>query len=176
MTMRPQAALVIVRPEHVAEHILVGARPCLRPNPAKLRRLGAFAHGNEPNLGALLDLVALGTVADVVRLDQVNRILVAQGLSRIRNGRAHPGIAALFAVAGRDAARATAFDLGFVAGPRLNAAGRITELRRVRVREASLRNSALRSTIFVYASRRFGPSRLAAQRAAIVANSAVSKI
>ena len=95
---------------------------------AKLRQRGAFAHGAEPNLGALLDLVALGTVADVVRLDQVNRILVAQGLSRIRNGRAHPGIAALFAVAGRDAARATAFDLGFVAGPRLNAAGRLADM------------------------------------------------
>jgi single-stranded-DNA-specific exonuclease len=95
---------------------------------AALRRRGAFAHGTEPNLGALLDLVALGTVADVVRLDQVNRILVAQGLARIRNGRAHPGIAALFTVAGRDAARATAFDLGFVAGPRLNAAGRLADM------------------------------------------------
>jgi single-stranded-DNA-specific exonuclease len=95
---------------------------------AELRRRGAFAHGREPNLGALLDLVALGTVADVVRLDQVNRILVAQGLARIRNSRAHPGIAALFSVAGRDAARATAFDLGFVAGPRLNAAGRLADM------------------------------------------------
>src|SRR5437773_4474805 len=95
---------------------------------AELRRRGVFAHGREPNLGALLDLVALGTVADVVRLDQVNRILVAQGLARIRNGRAHPGIAALFTVAGRDGARATAFDLGFVAGPRLNAAGRLADM------------------------------------------------
>ena len=95
---------------------------------AELRRRRAFAHGSEPNLAALLDLVALGTVADVVRLDQVNRILVAQGLARIRNGRAHPGIAALFAVAGRDATRATAFDLGFVAGPRLNAAGRLADM------------------------------------------------
>ena len=95
---------------------------------AEIRRRGTFAHGREPNLGVLLDLVALGTVADVVRLDQVNRILVAQGLERIRSGRAHPGIAALFTVAGRDAARATAFDLGFVAGPRLNAAGRLADM------------------------------------------------
>ncbi|HEY3179545.1 MAG TPA: single-stranded-DNA-specific exonuclease RecJ [Casimicrobiaceae bacterium] len=95
---------------------------------AALRRRGAFIHGAEPNLATLLDLVALGTVADVVRLDHVNRILVAQGLARIRNGRARPGIAALFTVAGRDPARATAFDLGFVAGPRLNAAGRLADM------------------------------------------------
>jgi single-stranded-DNA-specific exonuclease len=95
---------------------------------ARLRKRGAFAHRPEPNLAALLDLVALGTVADVVRLDQVNRILVEQGLARIRAGRAQPGVAALFAVAGRDARRATASDLGFIAGPRLNAAGRLADM------------------------------------------------
>ena len=93
-----------------------------------LRSQGAFAGKDEPNLAELTDLVALGTVADVVRLDQVNRIFVAQGLARIRAGRAQPGVAALFAVAGRDARRATAFDLGFVAGPRLNAAGRLADM------------------------------------------------
>jgi single-stranded-DNA-specific exonuclease len=95
---------------------------------ARLRANGAFRARPEPNLAALLDLVALGTVADVVRLDHVNRILVEQGLARIRSGRAQPGIAALFAVAGRDIARATASDLGFVAGPRLNAAGRLADM------------------------------------------------
>ena len=95
---------------------------------ARLRAQGVFAARSEPNLATLLDLVALGTVADVVRLDHVNRILVEQGLARIRAGRAQPGIAALFAVAGRDAQRATASDLGFVAGPRLNAAGRLADM------------------------------------------------
>jgi len=93
-----------------------------------LRERGAFAQRPVPNLASLLDLVALGTVADVVRLDHVNRILVEQGLARIRNGRAQPGIAALFTVAGRDLRRATASDLGFVAGPRLNAAGRLADM------------------------------------------------
>ncbi|MEO8346944.1 MAG: single-stranded-DNA-specific exonuclease RecJ [Betaproteobacteria bacterium] len=95
---------------------------------ARLRAQGAFADNDEPNLADLSDLVALGTVADVVRLDQVNRIFVEQGLKRIRSGRAQPGVLALFAVAGRDAGRATAFDLGFVAGPRLNAAGRLADM------------------------------------------------
>ncbi len=95
---------------------------------AHLRKKQTFAQRAEPNLASLLDLVALGTVADVVRLDHVNRILVEQGLGRIRNGRAQPGVAALFAVAGRDARRATASDLGFVAGPRLNAAGRLADM------------------------------------------------
>ena len=95
---------------------------------ALLRDRGAFADRPEPNLAALLDLVALGTIADVVRLDQVNRTLVAHGLARIRAGRCHPGIAALFAAAGRDVRRATAYDLGFVAGPRLNAAGRLADM------------------------------------------------
>jgi single-stranded-DNA-specific exonuclease len=82
----------------------------------------------EPNLGELLPLVALGTVADVVPLDSNNRILVHQGLRRIRAGRMQPGVAALFQTAGRDPARAGAYDLGFVAGPRLNAAGRLTDM------------------------------------------------
>jgi single-stranded-DNA-specific exonuclease len=95
---------------------------------AKLRDAGAFAAQPEPNLARLLDLVALGTVADVVRLDQTNRIFVDQGLARIRAGAAHPGVRALFAVAGRNAQRATTYDLGFVAGPRLNAAGRLADM------------------------------------------------
>jgi len=94
---------------------------------ARLRAAGQL-EGRDANLAALLDLVALGTVADVVRLDQVNRIFVEQGLARLRAGRAHPGLLALFAVAGRDPRRATAFDLGFVAGPRLNAAGRLADM------------------------------------------------
>ena len=95
---------------------------------ALMRSEGAFATRREPNLADLLDLVALGTVADVVRLDQTNRVFVEQGLARIRAGRAQPGVLALFAVAGRDARRANAFDLGFVAGPRLNAAGRLADM------------------------------------------------
>ena len=83
---------------------------------------------DEPNLADLLPLVALGTVADVVALDRNNRILVQQGLARIRAGRMQPGIAALFKVAGRDTTRAAARDLGFTLGPRLNAAGRLTDM------------------------------------------------
>ncbi|MFN0038792.1 MAG: single-stranded-DNA-specific exonuclease RecJ [Burkholderiales bacterium] len=94
----------------------------------ELRARGHFKAQPEPNLGELLDLVALGTVADVVRLDRNNRILVEKGLARIRAARARPGIAALFRVAGRDAARASTYDLGFVLGPRLNAAGRLTDM------------------------------------------------
>jgi len=95
---------------------------------AELRERGAFAEADEPNLAALLDLVALGTVADVVRLDDNNRVLVQQGLNRIRAGRSRPGIQALLELAGRDAARANAYELGFVIGPRLNAAGRLTDM------------------------------------------------
>ncbi len=95
---------------------------------ALLRERGHFASRAEPNLATLLDLVALGTVADVVRLDRVNRVLVAQGLARIRGGRAQPGVEALFAAAGRDARHASAYDLGFFAGPRLNAAGRLADM------------------------------------------------
>ncbi|MGH8640358.1 MAG: single-stranded-DNA-specific exonuclease RecJ [Burkholderiales bacterium] len=105
---------------------------------AELRERGAFrtaiSHQSsvitaaEPNLADLLPLVALGTVADVVALDHNNRILVQQGLQRIRAGRMQPGLAALFEIAGRDARNATARDLGFVLGPRLNAAGRLTDM------------------------------------------------
>jgi len=95
---------------------------------AELKKRGAFEGRNMPNLAALLDLVALGTVADVVRLDDNNRILVEQGLARIRSGKTWPGVAALLAVAGRDAARASTYDLGFVLGPRLNAAGRLADM------------------------------------------------
>ncbi len=89
---------------------------------------GAFENQSEPDLRCLLDLVALGTVADVVKLDANNRTLVAQGLARMRSGRASAGIQALFRVAARDPARATVFDLGFMLGPRLNAAGRIDDM------------------------------------------------
>jgi len=95
---------------------------------AELRRRGAFAVRPEPNLADLLDLVALGTVADVVRLDTNNRRLVHHGLQRIRAGRARPGIRALFRVAGRDPAQASTYELGFMIGPRLNAAGRLTDM------------------------------------------------
>ena len=94
---------------------------------AELRKRGAFK-GDEPNLADLLPLVALGTVADVVPLDHNNRILVQQGLVRIRARRMQPGIAALFRVADRDPRRAAARDLGYVLGPRLNAAGRLTDM------------------------------------------------
>lgn len=95
---------------------------------AELRQRGAYADTPEPDLRALLDLVALGTVADVVKLDANNRTLVAQGLARMRAGKASAGVNALFRAAGRDPARATVFDLGFMLGPRLNAAGRIDDM------------------------------------------------
>ncbi len=95
---------------------------------SELRERGRFDAQNQPRLDSLLDLVALGTVADVVRLDANNRRLVAQGLKRIRSGRLGAGIAALFAVAGRDARRASAFDFGFALGPRINAAGRLSDM------------------------------------------------
>ena len=95
---------------------------------SEMRKRGAFEGRKEPNLAALLDLVALGTVADVVKLDDNNRILVQQGLQRIRSGKTWPGIAALLRVGGRDAARASTYDLGFVLGPRLNAAGRLDDM------------------------------------------------
>ena len=82
----------------------------------------------QPNLGNLLDLVALGTVADVVPLDHNNRIFVEQGLRRIRQGEARPGILALLEVAGRDHTEISSTDLGFVVGPRLNAAGRLDDM------------------------------------------------
>jgi single-stranded-DNA-specific exonuclease len=107
----------------VAFYVLLALR-------ARLRADGWFDRGGgrEPNLAELLDLVALGTVADVVPLDHNNRILVHQGLCRIRAGRCVPGIAALLELAGRDRGRITAADLGFVVGPRLNAAGRLEDM------------------------------------------------
>ncbi len=95
---------------------------------AELRQRGAYASQPEPDLRTLLDLVALGTVADVVKLDANNRTLVAQGLARMRAGLAAAGVNALFSVAGRDPTRATVFDLGFMLGPRLNAAGRLDDM------------------------------------------------
>ena len=105
---------------------------------AELRERGVFtAHGAadagaskpiQPRLDELLDLVALGTVADVVRLDANNRRLVAQGLRRIRAGQMQAGVAALFAAASRDARRASGFDFGFALGPRINAAGRLSDM------------------------------------------------
>ena len=97
---------------------------------AHLRETGWFAqrHVAEPNLARLLDLVALGTVADVVPLDHNNRVLVGQGLRRINQGAACAGINALLRAAGRSPERATAMDLGYVVGPRLNAAGRLTDM------------------------------------------------
>ncbi len=95
---------------------------------AELRARGAFAAGQQPKLDTLLPLVALGTVADVVKLDSNNRRLVAQGLKRIRAGQMPPGIAALFAVAGRRPVQATTFDFGFALGPRINAAGRLADM------------------------------------------------
>ncbi|MFO7528507.1 MAG: single-stranded-DNA-specific exonuclease RecJ [Marinobacter sp.] len=92
-----------------------------------LREVGKLPQP-EPNLGCLLDLVALGTVADVVPLDHNNRIFVEQGLRRIRQGEARPGILALLEVAGRDHAHISSTDLGFVVGPRLNAAGRLDDM------------------------------------------------
>jgi single-stranded-DNA-specific exonuclease len=105
----------------VAFYVLLALR-------AELRERGEFTAENQPRLDALLDLVALGTVADVVRLDRNNRCLVAQGLKRIRAGRMQAGVAALFAVAGRDPRQASAADFGFALGPRLNAAGRLADM------------------------------------------------
>ncbi|MBY5948698.1 single-stranded-DNA-specific exonuclease RecJ [Photobacterium rosenbergii] len=97
---------------------------------ASLREDNWFAEQGlpEPNLAELLDLVALGTVADVVALDGNNRILVHQGLQRIRAGKCRPGIRALIEVANRDPARLVATDLGFALGPRINAAGRLDDM------------------------------------------------
>jgi single-stranded-DNA-specific exonuclease len=95
---------------------------------AELRTRGAFADKQAPNLGNLLDLVALGTVADVVKLDENNRILVQQGLLRMRTGRACAGINALLHVAKKSPAQASAYEMGFIVGPRLNAAGRLEDM------------------------------------------------
>jgi single-stranded-DNA-specific exonuclease len=103
-------------------YVLLGLR-------AELRERGAFSQKSEPNLIELLDLVALGTVSDLVKLDANNRILVEQGLRRIRAGVCCEGIKALLKVAGRDFRQANAQDLGFYIGPRLNAAGRLDDMR-----------------------------------------------
>ena len=97
---------------------------------AKLREMKWFEENStaEPKLADLLDLLALGTVADVVALDRNNRILVSEGLRRIRAGRTRPGINSLLEIAGRSSARLTASDLGFSVGPRLNAAGRLDDM------------------------------------------------
>ncbi|MFZ5566422.1 MAG: single-stranded-DNA-specific exonuclease RecJ [Pseudomonadota bacterium] len=95
---------------------------------AELRQRGVFTAETQPKLDALLPIVALGTVADVVKLDPNNRRLVAQGLKRVRAGALPPGLAALFEVAARKAAVATTFDFGFALGPRINAAGRLADM------------------------------------------------
>jgi single-stranded-DNA-specific exonuclease len=95
---------------------------------AELRERGVFTASQQPKLDTLLPLVALGTVADVVKLDANNRRLVAQGLKRIRAGALPAGIASLFKAAGRQAAVATTFDFGFALGPRINAAGRLADM------------------------------------------------
>ncbi|MGI9142487.1 MAG: single-stranded-DNA-specific exonuclease RecJ [Fluviibacter sp.] len=102
-------------------YVLMGLRQALR--------LRGWPAAEQANLGSLLDLVALGTIADVVSLDRNNRILVANGLNRIRQRRCAPGILALYAVAGKQPDRAQASDLGFLLGPRLNAAGRMDDMR-----------------------------------------------
>jgi single-stranded-DNA-specific exonuclease len=102
-------------------YTLIGLRQVLRQR--------GWPAADAANLGSLLDLVALGTIADVVTLDANNRILVANGLTRIRQRRCHPGILALYAVAGKQPDRAQSTDLGFLLGPRLNAAGRMDDMR-----------------------------------------------
>jgi single-stranded-DNA-specific exonuclease len=95
---------------------------------AELRARGCIDDRSQPRLDVLLDLVALGTVADVVKLDANNRRLVALGLKRVRSGRMQAGVAALLQAAGRDAARCAAHDFGFALGPRINAAGRLSDM------------------------------------------------
>jgi single-stranded-DNA-specific exonuclease len=95
---------------------------------AELRQRGVFDASTQPRLDALLPLVALGTVADVVKLDANNRRLVAQGLRRVRAGAMPPGMSALMRAASRETAKATTFDFGFALGPRINAAGRLADM------------------------------------------------
>ena len=95
---------------------------------AELRKRGKFTNDTQPKVENLLDLVALGTVADVAQLDRNNRVLVSNGLKRIRAGISQPGIQALFQAAARDPRKANTFDLGFAIGPRLNAAGRLADM------------------------------------------------
>ncbi|WP_017904980.1 single-stranded-DNA-specific exonuclease RecJ [Pseudomonas asplenii] len=103
-------------------YVLMALRARLRDD------LGWYTSKKQPNIGELLDLVALGSVADVVPLDANNRILVQQGLKRIRAGQARAGIKAILQIAKRDHARITSTDLGFILGPRLNAAGRLDDM------------------------------------------------
>jgi single-stranded-DNA-specific exonuclease len=145
---------VLVTDHHLPGHVLPAADAIVNPNlpedtfPSKalagvgvmfyvlmalrsrLREQGWFGQQKlpEPNLAQLLDYVALGTVADVVALDKVNRILVYQGLMRIRTGRCHPGLQALIEISGRNPSKLVAADLGFALGPRLNAAGRMDDM------------------------------------------------
>lgn len=109
-------------------YVLMALRAEMRERGAFTSNSNAPAAREEPNLGNLLDLVALGTVADVVKLDDNNRILVQQGLQRIRAGRACEGIQALLHIARRQPAQASAYELGFIVGPRLNAAGRLEDM------------------------------------------------
>lgn len=103
-------------------YVLLGLR-------ARLRQAGQFTTETQPRLDDLLDLVALGTVADLVKLDDNNRLLVKLGLDRMRSGQCRPGLQALARVAGREPRQLTVADLGFLIGPRLNAAGRLTDMR-----------------------------------------------
>lgn len=152
MVAKDHGIEVIVTDHHLPGSTLPAARAIVNPNqagcgfPSKnlagvgvmfyvlmalrttLRERGHFKDKAEPRLDALIDLVALGTVADVVKLDNNNRLLVTRGIKRIRDGQMQPGLRALFAVSGRDAAQASAFDLGFTIGPRINAAGRLTDM------------------------------------------------
>ena len=130
----PQAACIINPNQHgcsfASKHLAgVGVMfyglLCLR---AELRERGIYAQKPEPNLTELLDLVALGTVADLVKLDDNNRIMVEQGLRRIRAGACSQGILALLRVSGRQYQAINAQDLGFYVGPRLNAAGRLDDM------------------------------------------------
>jgi single-stranded-DNA-specific exonuclease len=95
---------------------------------AELRKRGVFTAETQPRLENLLDLVALGTVADVASLDRNNRVLVANGIKRIKSGQMQAGIRALYIAAGKDPSRSSTFDLGFTLGPRLNAAGRLADM------------------------------------------------
>lgn len=105
----------------VALYVLLATR-------AMLREAGRFEGNKQPAIGELLDLVAIGTVADLVRLDSNNRALVNAGIRRIRQGQAHAGVKALFQVAGLEARRCSTIDIGFVVGPRINAAGRLQDI------------------------------------------------
>ncbi|NOU41620.1 MAG: single-stranded-DNA-specific exonuclease RecJ [Methylotenera sp.] len=130
----PQAACIINPNQHgcsfASKHLAgVGVMfYCLLGLRAELRERGAFVQKTEPNITELLDLVALGTVADLVKLDENNRILVEQGLRRIRAGACSHGVTALLKIAARAPATASAQDLGFYVGPRLNAAGRLDDM------------------------------------------------